>query len=166
NEAVINLVNSSKKKVVAGVDADWARTLKKDTEVKLLNVINDKLHISRGIIKGISPNIDEASGTYSVEAEIIDESNDWLPGEVINMEVPVELLEDVIKVPRTAILSDSNSVFVFTYTDGMARKVPIEVTWLNDEQGAISSDALPQDSKIIVEGNAGLADKQPVRVIE
>ncbi len=82
------------------------------------------------------------------------------------MEVPVELLEDVIKVPRTAILSDSNSVFVFTYTDGMARKVPIEVTWLNDEQGAISSDALPQDSKIIVEGNAGLADKQPVRVIE
>ncbi len=166
NEAVINLVNSSKKKVVAGVDADWARTLKKDTEVKLLNVINDKLHISRGIIKGISPNIDEASGTYSVEAEIIDESNDWLPGEVINMEVPVELLEDVIKVPRTAILSDSNSVFVFAYTDGMARKVPIEVTWLNDEQGAISSDALPQDSKIIVEGNAGLADKQPVRVIE
>jgi membrane fusion protein (multidrug efflux system) len=166
NEIVINLVNSSRKKVVTGVDANWARTLRKDTEVTLSNYINEQLQTSKAIIKGISPNIDRASGTYSVEAEIVDEANNWLPGEIVNMEVPIELLQDVIKVPRSAILSDSNDVFLFTFMDGMAVKVPVKVTWLNDEQGAISSDSLPKGSKIIIEGNSGLADKQPVRIIE
>ena len=81
------------------------------------------------------------------------------------MEVPVEKLENVIKVPRTAILSDSKSVFLFTFNEGKAIKVPVNVTWLNDKQGAIPQDSLPQDSKIIVEGHSGLADKQPVRII-
>lgn len=166
NEVVVNLVNSTRKEVVAGVDANWARTLRKDTKVTLTNFINDELQTSTAVIRGISPNIDQASGTYSVEAEIVDEDNNWLPGEIINMEVPIELLRDVVKVPRTAILSDSNNVFVFIYADGIAKKVPIEVTWLNDEQGAISSDSLPRGSKIIIEGNAGLADDQPVRIIK
>jgi len=166
NEIVANLINSSRKRVVAGVDANWARALSRDTEVKLTNFINDKLETSNAVIKGISPNIDEASGTYSVEAEIMDEANNWLPGEIVNMEVPIELLENIIKVPRTAILSDSNDVFVFVYIEGLAVKVPIKVTWLNDELGAISSDSIPKDSKIIIEGNSGLADKQPVRLIQ
>jgi len=166
NEIVINLVNSSRKKVVAGVDANWARTLRKDTEVKLSNFINNELETSAAVIKGISPNIDRASGTYSVEAEIVDEASNWLPGEIVNMEVPIELLQNVIKVPRTAILSDSSDVFLFTFIEGKAVKVPIKVTWLNDKQGAISSDSLPKDSIIIIEGNSGLADKQPVRIIK
>lgn len=166
NEIVINLVNSSRKKVVAGVDANWARTLRKDTEVKLSNFINNELETSAAVIKGISPNIDRASGTYSVEAEIVDEANNWLPGEIVNMEVPIELLQNVIKVPRSAILSDSSDVFLFTFIEGKALKVPIKVTWLNDKQGAISSDSLPKDSIIIIEGNSGLADKQPVRIIK
>lgn len=123
NEIVANLINSSRKRVVAGVDANWARALRRDTEVKLTNFINDKLETSNAVIKGISPNIDEASGTYSVEAEIMDEANNWLPGEIVNMEVPIELLENIIKVPRTAILSDSNDVFVFVYIEGLAVKV-------------------------------------------
>lgn len=166
NEIVINLVNSSRKKVVAGVDANWARILRKDTEVKLSNFINNELETSVAVIKGISPNIDRASGTYSVEAEIVGEANNWLPGEIVNMEVPIELLQNVIKVPRTAILSDSSDVFLFTFIEGKAVKVPIKVTWLNDKQGAISSDSLPKDSKIIIKGNSGLADKQPVRIIK
>ena len=166
NEIVINLVNSSRKKVVAGVDANWARILRKDTEVKLSNFINNKMETSVAVIKGISPNIDRASGTYSVEAEIVGEANNWLPGEIVNMEVPIELLQNVIKVPRTAILSDSSDVFLFTFIEGKAVKVPIKVTWLNDKQGAISSDSLPKDSKIIIKGNSGLADKQPVRIIK
>ncbi len=165
NEVVINIVNSTKKKVVAGVDANWARTLKTGTEVKLKNTIDNKLQTSRGLIKGISPNIDAASGTYSVEAEITDETNNWLPGEIIDMEVPVEKLQNVIKVPRSAILSDSKDVFLFTFTEGKAVKVPVSVTWLNDKHGAIPQDSLPKDPKIIIEGHTGLADKQPVRII-
>lgn len=166
NEIVINLVNSSRKKVVAGVDANWARILRKDTEVKLSNFINNELETSVAVIKGISPNIDRASGTYSVEAEIVGEANNWLPGEIVNMEVPIELLQNVIKVPRTAILSDSSDVFLFTFIEGKAVKVPIKVTWLNDKHGAISSDSLPKNSIIIIKGNFGLADKQPVRIIK
>lgn len=164
-EMVINLVNSEQKKIVAGVNANWARELEKGTQVRLTNEVNGTEQISEGVIKGISPNIDRATGTYLVEAQLTDKKNSWLPGEIINMEVPVELLKNVVKVPRSAVLSDNKDVFVFTYEDDKAEKVPVEVSWLNDEYGVIPSQNIKENSKIIVEGNSGLSDKQSIRLL-
>ena len=55
NEVVINLVNSNKKKAVAGVDANWARTLKRDTVVTLTNSINNKVEKIFSNYKGYKP---------------------------------------------------------------------------------------------------------------
>ena len=69
-------------------------------------------------------------------------------------------------MPRTAVLSDSNELFVFVYQDGKAIKVPIEVDWINDREGTISKDLIPSDSSIIVEGHVGLAGGQLVKLIQ
>ncbi len=166
NEIIIDLVNISNKRVVAGVDANWARILKGGTEVKLSNTVYGNLETTTAKIIGISPNIDIDTGTYSFEAEILDQNIQWLPGEIVNMEVPVEFLDNIIKVPRTAVLSDNEEVFLFAYRDGVALKVPVSVIWLNENEGAIPSGSIPQNSKIIVNGNSGLSNGQAVRVIQ
>ncbi len=132
--------------------------------VKLSTTLNDKLEETEGRIIGVSPNIDFLSGTYRVEAQLINDEYNWLPGEIVNMEIPVELLTDVVVVPRTAVLSDSENLFIFVYQDGKAAKVPVSVEWINDREGTISAGLIPEGSSIIVEGHAGLAGGQLVRL--
>ena len=121
---------------------------------------------TNGEIIGVSSNIDAASGTYRVEARIINNQYNWLPGEIVNMEIPVELLTNVVLVPRTAVLSDSNELFVFVYQDGKALKVPVNVQWINDREGTIPAYQIPLNSSIIIEGHVGLAGGQVVKLMQ
>jgi len=72
---------------------------------------------------------------------------------------------DVVKVPRSAVLSDQDELFLFAYVDDMAKKVPVNVTWLDDKTGAVPAQELPSGVKVIVEGHAGLVDGERVRVV-
>lgn len=165
DEPIVKLVNSSSKRVVAGVDSNLARSLKDVTDIKLENNYGTTTETASARIIGISPNIDIESGTYSLEAEITDPENDWLPGEIVNLEAPVQRLENVVVIPRSAILSDNEKIFLFIYEDGKSVKKDVDVTWIDDEHGAVDSNSIPANPRIIVNGNSGLADGQPVRIL-
>jgi membrane fusion protein (multidrug efflux system) len=163
-QLLLKMVSTEEKRVVAGVEPRWARIIRPGMTVKLSTTLNEKLEETEGRIIGVSPNIDSLSGTYRVEAQLINDEYNWLPGEIVNMEIPVELLTDVVVVPRTAVLSDSENLFIFVYQDGKAAKVPVSVEWINDREGTISAGLIPEGSSIIVEGHAGLAGGQLVRL--
>ncbi len=165
DEVVVRMVNTSTQRVVAGVDAHWARMIQPGLTVNLSTTANGKVEGAKGKIIGVSPDMDPVSGTYMVEAKIVQNEYEWWPGEVVNMQLPVELLKNVTIVPQTAVLSDGGEVFLFIYDDGKALKVPVIVTWLNEKEGAIPTHMIPKGTKIIIEGHAGLADGQPVRIM-
>ena len=165
DEAVVKMVNSTSKRIVAGVDASLARTLKKVEIIKLKNDIVGRIETAEARIIGISPDIDMESGTYSLEAEITSPEVEWLPGEIVNVEAPVERLESVVVIPRSAVLSDNENKFLFIYQDGKAIKRDVEVTWLDDKRGAVNADTIPVSSKIIIKGNTGLVPGQAVRSV-
>lgn len=165
-ELLVKMVSTDNKRAVAGVEPKWARIIQPGMIVKLSTTLNNRIEEIDGKILGVSPNIDTASGTYRVEAELVDNKYNWLPGEIVNMEIPVELLTDVVIVPRTAVLSDSNKLFIFVYQDGKAVKVPVSVEWINDRQGTISKNLIPDGSSVIIEGHVGLAGGQLVRLMQ
>lgn len=165
-QLTVKIVSTEEKRVAAGVEPRWARIIKPGMNVRLSTTINNRLEQTEGKILGVSPNIDSLSGTYRVEAQLINNNYNWLPGEIVNMEIPIELLSDVVVVPRTAVLSDSSELFIFVYKDGKALKVPVNVEWINDREGTISADLIPSDSRIIVEGHAGLAGGQIVKLMQ
>ena len=165
-QLAVKMVSTEEKRVVAGVEPRWARIIEPGMTVRLSTTLSNRLEETEGKIIGVSPDIDSASGTYRVEATIVDNPYNWLSGEIVNMEIPVELLTDVVVVPRTAVLSDSNELFVFVYQDGKAIKVPVKVEWINDREGTISRSMIPSDSSIIVEGHVGLAGGQLVKLIQ
>ena len=165
-QLAVKMVSTEEKRVVAGVEPRWARVIQPGMKVRLSTTINNRLEHREGEILGVSPNIDSISGTYRVEAKLIDNKYDWLAGEIVNMEIPVELLTDVVVVPRTAVLSDSNELFIFLYQDGKALKVPVTVQWVNDREGTISADLIPSGSRIIIEGHVGLAGGQIVKLMQ
>lgn len=165
-ELVAKIVSTSNERVVAGVEPRWARVIKPGMTVNFSTTLNGRLEKTEGEIIGVSPDMDSTSGTYKVEARLIKNEYNWWPGEIVNMEVPVELLTDVILVPRTAVLSDNREFFIFVYKEGKALKVPVSVTWINENEGSVPSDMIPEGSKIIVEGHVGLAGGQLVRLIQ
>ncbi|MGB3729026.1 MAG: efflux RND transporter periplasmic adaptor subunit [Thermodesulfobacteriota bacterium] len=165
-QLLVEIVSTEQKRVVAGVEPRWARIIQPGMKVTLSTAYNNQVKQTQGEILGVSSNIDTLSGTYRVEARIIDNPHNWLPGEIVNMEIPIELLSDVVIVPRTAVLSDSNELFIFVYQDGKAVKVPVSVEWINDREGTISVDLIPSDSSIIVEGHSGLAGGQIVKLTQ
>ncbi len=165
-QLTVKMVSTEEKRVVAGVEPRWARIIQPGMNVRLTTTINNRIEQTEGKILGVSPNIDSISGTYRVEAQLVNNQYNWLAGEIVNMEIPIELLSDVVVVPRTAVLSDSNELFIFVYQDGKAIKVPVNVEWINDREGTISADLIPSDSSIIVEGHAGLAGGQIVKLMQ
>ncbi len=164
-EVVAGMVSTSNERVVAGVEPRWARVIKPGMTVNLNTTLNGAYEETQARVIGVSPGMDALSGTYEVEAEIIDNKYNWWPGEIVNMQVPVELLKDVIIVPRTAVLSDNRDLFIFVYQDGKAQKIPVSVVWINENEGSIPSHMIPENSKVIVEGHVGLAGGQLVRLM-
>lgn len=161
-ELVIKMASAKEKRVAAGVEPRQARIIKPGMKVRLRTRANEE---NQGEIIGVSPNMDSFSGTYSVEARIINDNHSWLAGEVVSMEIPVDLLTDVVIVPRTTVLSDSEDSFIFVYQDGKAIKIPISVEWINEEEGCIPARLIPEGAMIITEGHVGLAGGQPVRLM-
>jgi len=164
-EVVAGMVSTSNERVVAGVEPRWARVIKPGMIVNLSTTLNGTYEETQARIIGVSPDMDSLSGTYQVEAEILDNKYNWWPGEIVNMQVPVELLKDVIIVPRTAVLSDNRDLFIFVYQDGKAHKIPVSVVWINENEGSIPSHMIPENGKVIVEGHVGLAGGQLVRLM-
>ena len=164
-EAVARMVSTGKEQVVAGVEPRWARVIKPGMTVNLSTTLNGVLEEAEARVIGVSPDMDSASGTYKVEAELVDNKYNWWPGEIVNMQVPVELLSDVVIVPRTAVLSDNRDLFIFVYKDGKALRIPVSVVWINENEGSIPSKMIPEEGKVIIEGHVGLAGGQLVRLI-
>lgn len=164
-KVVAKMVSTANERVVAGVEPKWARVIKAGMTVNINTTLNGVLEEAEARIIGVSPDMDPASGTYKVEAELLGNKYNWWPGEIVNMQVPVELLTDIVIVPRTAVLSDNRDLFIFVYMDGKALRVPVSVVWINESEGSIPSRMIPEEGKVIIEGHVGLAGGQLVRLI-
>lgn len=164
-EVVAKVVNLSSIQVVAGVDASVARSIDNNSNVELLLNLNGDSEKTTGKVVGVSKDFNDNTGIYEVEIEIEDKNVNWWPGEIVTVKIPVKKFEDVVKIPRTAVLSDSNEIFVFVVNDGLSLKVPVNVTWINDKYGFTEADNIPENSKIITEGGAGLTSGQQVKIL-
>lgn len=166
NERAARVVNSQEKKVMAGVDASMAKVVSEGTEVKIHAEKNGEEILQKGYVTGISEDVDENSSLYSLEVRMAEESGDLLPGEIVTLEIPVQKLEGVVKVPVTSVYSDNDHYYIYVAKDNTAVRIKIDdVKWINDNFGLIDPASLPEKSRIITEGSAALNDGDQLKLI-
>ncbi len=167
-DVVAKVVNLSGRKVIAGVDVSVARSVNRGDVLEVSLTRDGTVETVAGEVDGVSPGSDDFSGTYDVEIAISDPSVKWWPGEMVSVKIPVQMLDNVVRIPKTAVLSDNkeNSSFVLVEKNGEVLKAKVAPTWIDDNSAYISFDSLPPDSRIITEGNFGLLPGQPVRVVD
>jgi len=167
-DLVAKVVNLSGRKIIAGVDVSVARNVKRGDTLDVSLAKNGAIETVKGEVDGVSPGSDNLSGTYDIEIAISDSSVKWWPGEIVSVKIPMQKLENVVKIPKTAVLSDDEETlsFILVEKNGKVSKTKVMPTWIDDNSAYIAFDSIPPGSRIITEGNYGLLPGQQIRVVD
>lgn len=121
-----------------------------------------------GRIKLISPVIDPTSGTIKLTIEVPEYPTETRPGDFAQVQIVTEKRDDVILVPRNAVLSDKGESVVYTLTREeipTAERRIVEIGFTDDHHAQILS-GLAVGELVVVKGQRSLKNGMPVKVLE
>lgn len=155
------------------VDLRWISITVGLTDQELARVLLDQrveVHhelypsVIDGIIYAIAEKSDDTTNTYRVKIRV-ENSRDHplLSGMVARVKFPWRVLEETVVIPEVAVLRDGTDAYVFTVSDGLARRVDIEPIASRNSLVAIEADLQPGDL-VVTLGHAALSDGAAVVV--
>lgn len=117
-----------------------------------------------GFIERISPVIDPKTGTFKVTLRIPNQDLLLKAGMFAQVKLNYDTRDNVILLPRKALLAIDNSVNVFVVKDGIATKTPIEVGYQEGEFVEVIS-GLDGDEQVVITGHHNLRDNAPIEIV-
>jgi membrane fusion protein (multidrug efflux system) len=120
-----------------------------------------------GRIKLISPIIDPTSGTIKITIEVPGYPAGTRPGDFAQVQIVTEKRDDVILVPRIAVLTDKGETVVYTLADGeepTAERRVVEVGFTDDDHAQILS-GLAAGDQVVVKGQRSLKNGSLLKVL-
>ncbi len=118
----------------------------------------------QGRIKRISPVVDPATGTFKVTIEAHDPSGMLKPGMLARVDITYDVRNDVVLVPKEAVISEDNESALFVVRDSLAYRMPVETGYDDIESIEIVSGLEP-DVVVVTAGQTTLKDSAKVTVI-
>jgi len=107
--------------------------------------------------------LDEASRTMLAEIELPNPKLELRPGMYASVKIGIERKDDVLLAPVEALVVEKSGAFVFTITDGKAKKTRVQ-TGFNDGANVEIVSGIKIDQPVILVGKRSLNDGQPVTV--
>ena len=109
-------------------------------------------HTQKGKVVAASQSIDQATGTYTMEASFSNPRKLILPGQFARVRAPIQTLENVIVIPRKAI-SELQGLFRVYVVDA-AGQVSVKEITLGPKTGndVVVESGLDAGETVIVEG--------------
>lgn len=118
-----------------------------------------------GKVKLINPRIDVETGTVKVTVEVYDKSLRLKPGMFVEAQIAIGAKEDVLVIPRKAILYKQNKTYVFVMDQNQVYQREVQLG-LTEEDEVEVTEGLKEGEVIIVVGVEGLKDGQRVDVVQ
>ncbi|MBU4330482.1 MAG: efflux RND transporter periplasmic adaptor subunit [Acidobacteria bacterium] len=128
------------------------------TEVLKGNVFN-------GSVKLINPRIDTQTGTVKVTIEVYDESLKLKPGMFVEARIIIGMKENVLAVPRKAILYKQNKTYVFVKQGNSVSQREITIGLTEEDLVEITS-GLTESEVIVTVGVESLKDGDRIEVLQ
>ena len=112
----------------------------------------------------VSPIVDPGTGTFKITIEIHDETLRIKPGMFGRMSIVFDRHENVLQIPRSAVIEDMGSETVFVVEDGKAVRRVVQTGY--GEKGMVEIvDGIGDTDDVIVVGQVGLKPDAKVSVI-
>jgi RND family efflux transporter MFP subunit len=121
--------------------------------------------IFNGDVKLINPRIDVQTGTVKVTVEIFDESLRLKPGMFVEVRIVTGAKEDLLVIPRKAVLYKQNRTYVFVMNNNQVSQREVTLGLVEEDQVEVTS-GLKEGDVIVVVGVEGIKDGQRVDVVQ
>lgn len=118
----------------------------------------------QGDVKLINPRIDVQSGTVKVTVEIYDETKQLRPGMFVEVRIVIGQKENILVIPRKAVLYKQNKTFVFVINQMRVSQREVTLGLVEEDQVEITS-GLQDGEAIVVVGGESLKDGQRVKIV-
>lgn len=117
-----------------------------------VTLADNSVYESKGVVDFAAPQVDPKTGTFGVRAILPNPNQVLLPGQFTRVKLLLDMMENVMVVPRKAISIEKGGAFIFVIkSDGIAERRFVE---LGPEQNnrVVVVRGLSSDEKIVVEG--------------
>ncbi|MDN4503414.1 efflux RND transporter periplasmic adaptor subunit [Alteromonadaceae bacterium BrNp21-10] len=115
-------------------------------------------------VERISPVIDSKTGTFKVTLQVPNDNDLLKAGMFAEVKLNYDTRDNVIILPREALLDIDNQLNVFVVKDGVASKTPITTGYQEDGSIEVTS-GLNGNEHVVVTGHHNLKDQSPVEVV-
>jgi membrane fusion protein (multidrug efflux system) len=117
-----------------------------------------------GVIRQISSVVDTATGTVKVTVAALDPPRTVRPGGFVTIDVTRETREDVLVLPRDAVLRELQKAHVFVAQDDKAVRRAVTLGLEEDDNVEILA-GLTVGERVVVAGQGGLEDGAPIKIL-
>jgi len=121
--------------------------------------------VFNGSVKLINPRIDSQTGTVKTTIEVFDESFRLKPGMFVEVRIAIGAKDNVLTIPRRAILYKQNKTYVFVMNHNQVSQHEV-ILGLTEEDLVEVTSGLAEGDVIVVVGVEGLKDGQRVDVVQ
>jgi RND family efflux transporter MFP subunit len=122
-------------------------------------------YIFQGSVKLINPRVDVQTGTVKVTIEVFDETRNLKPGMFVEAKIVIGKKENVLVIPRKAILFKQNKTYVFVMNQNQVSQREITLGLTEEDHVEILS-GLEQGEVIVTVGVEGLEDGERIEVVQ
>jgi len=124
-----------------------------------------KGEVFKGTVTLINPRIDVQTGTIKVTVEAYDNTLRLKPGMFVEVRIATGKKDNVLVIPRKAILYKQGKTFVFVLKDNLAGQHEVTLG-LTEEDLAEVASGIAEGDVIVSVGVENLKDGQPVTVLK
>lgn len=158
---ITKLVDVSKVKITFSIPEKYANIWDDSAEISFYS----KAHNKKGIAKILATEagIETQNRTLQVRALAENSEKIWLPGSFVTVSLPLQALEQTVKVPTEAIIPIQNGKKMFIARNGLAQEVKVEAITRTDADAIITS-GLKNGDTLIIGGVMSLRNGTPLQI--
>jgi membrane fusion protein (multidrug efflux system) len=116
-----------------------------------------------GTIDRVSPVVDAGSGTFRVTVAFAGDTG-LRAGMFGRVDVVYDRRNDVLTVPRSALLQDQGEAAVFTVRDNKAVRVPVQLGYVNGEVAEVR-EGLREGEVVVTTGKVAVREGSDLQVL-
>jgi membrane fusion protein, multidrug efflux system len=162
NTPVFRIVDNSHLEAVLNVPEREMAVLKQGMPLRM---IVDAIpgNVFEGKVDRVSPVVDSGTGTFRVVCAFI--GNQTLrPGMFGRIEVVYDQRNNVLTMPRTALLDDEGESAVYVVRENKAVRVPVKLGYSNGEFAEVIS-GLKEGERVITAGKVAVRDGTEIQIL-
>ncbi len=119
----------------------------------------------RGAVTLINPRVDVQTGTIKVTVEVYDDTLRLKPGMFVEVRIATGAKDNVLVIPRKAILFKTGKTYAFVLDNGLARQREVTLGLTEEDEAEVMS-GLAEGDVIVSVGVENLKDGQPVKILQ